>query len=101
MEKFGDWVCFKCRNINFSYRSNCNRCNISKLISTKLGLDQEVSRIITKNINYDIISNDNEKEKSTNIDVNQNQNQNDKTKSEGKYDKKSNNSYYQFFTKYI
>ena len=26
----GDWICFYCRNLNFSFRKNCNRCGIQK-----------------------------------------------------------------------
>ena len=22
----GDWVCFNCNNLNFSFRKKCNRC---------------------------------------------------------------------------
>lgn len=77
MEKFGDWVCFKCRNINFSYRTNCNRCNIAKLVSTKIGLELEASRIITKdleenNINSkSILNNKTNKQMNSSEDINE------------------------------
>lgn len=35
-ERAGDWVCVKCKNLNFSFRSACNRCNISKSENDKL-----------------------------------------------------------------
>jgi hypothetical protein len=38
-EKMGDWVCFCCKNLNFSFRTTCNRCSISKLDNAKLGLE--------------------------------------------------------------
>jgi hypothetical protein len=31
--KLGDWFCFFCQNLNFSFRTNCNRCGISKELS--------------------------------------------------------------------
>ena len=30
IERSGDWECFKCKNMNFSYRKFCNLCNFSK-----------------------------------------------------------------------
>ena len=35
-ERAGDWVCFKCKNLNFSFRNNCNRCQLTKNDSAKL-----------------------------------------------------------------
>jgi hypothetical protein len=32
-EREGDWTCFNCKNLNFSFRKKCNRCKISKLLS--------------------------------------------------------------------
>ena len=30
VEREGDWICAKCKNLNFSFRTFCNRCKISK-----------------------------------------------------------------------
>lgn len=29
-ERVGDWVCFSCNNLNFSFRKVCNRCKMSR-----------------------------------------------------------------------
>ena len=29
-ERLGDWICFTCSNLNFSFRKMCNRCKISR-----------------------------------------------------------------------
>ena len=29
-ERVGDWICFNCKNLNFSFRTVCNRCQLSK-----------------------------------------------------------------------
>ena len=31
----GDWNCFDCHNLNFSFRVKCNRCGLSKEMSDK------------------------------------------------------------------
>ena len=31
----GDWNCFNCNNLNFSFRTKCNRCGMTKIISMK------------------------------------------------------------------
>ena len=36
IERIGDWVCLKCRNLNFSFRVSCNRCQLSKIESERL-----------------------------------------------------------------
>ncbi len=30
VERVGDWICIKCKNLNFSFRMICNRCQLSK-----------------------------------------------------------------------
>ena len=29
-ERTGDWICKKCKNLNFAFRQECNRCKLSK-----------------------------------------------------------------------
>lgn len=29
-ERKGDWICVECKNLNFAFRTECNRCHISK-----------------------------------------------------------------------
>ena len=30
IERPGDWVCCNCKNLNFAFRTNCNRCHLTK-----------------------------------------------------------------------
>jgi hypothetical protein len=30
LERAGDWICLSCKNLNFSFRKNCNRCQLSR-----------------------------------------------------------------------
>ena len=30
IERPGDWICSNCQNLNFSFRTNCNRCHLPK-----------------------------------------------------------------------
>ena len=32
-DKEGDWKCIHCKNINYSFRTLCNRCKLPKMIS--------------------------------------------------------------------
>lgn len=35
IEREGDWSCYRCKNINFSFRDKCNKCKFSKEESEK------------------------------------------------------------------
>lgn len=35
-EREGDWCCYKCKNINFSFRNYCNRCKLNRKLSDKM-----------------------------------------------------------------
>ena len=30
IERPGDWICCNCQNLNFAFRTSCNRCHITK-----------------------------------------------------------------------
>ena len=40
VSRAGDWVCFKCNNLNFSFRTNCNRCHLTKSENQRLMYQQ-------------------------------------------------------------
>jgi hypothetical protein len=44
-ERVGDWVCIKCKNLNFSFRVICNRCQLPKVESEKM-FDQYMSNLM-------------------------------------------------------
>jgi hypothetical protein len=41
-ERAGDWTCAKCRNLNFSFRVVCNRCQLSKNESSKINEEKNI-----------------------------------------------------------
>ena len=36
IERPGDWICYNCQNLNFTFRTNCNRCHMPKIENNKL-----------------------------------------------------------------
>ena len=40
----GDWICIKCHNLNFSFRTNCNRCHLTKSENHKMMYQQKYVR---------------------------------------------------------
>lgn len=47
VERKGDWSCIRCKNINFSFRNECNICHLKKSIS-----DKEVENFLRRAYNY-------------------------------------------------
>ena len=53
-EREGDWVCMKCRNLNFSFRVICNRCQVLKSESEIMYL-QHINNLNNLNRQNDIL----------------------------------------------
>ena len=58
MERPGDWVCAKCKNLNFAFRLTCNRCHLQKTESEKIG-DAPQANTNKKNISNNANTNSN------------------------------------------
>ena len=60
IEREGDWSCYRCKNINFSFRDKCNKCQLSKEESEKkfTEVGEALLRLADTSI-YDKIRNDN------------------------------------------
>jgi hypothetical protein len=50
-ERVGDWICIKCKNLNFSFRVICNRCELPKIEN-----DQIYEKYMNDMANYNKIS---------------------------------------------
>lgn len=48
-ERTGDWICKKCKNLNFAFRQECNRCKFPKKESE--GNEEEKEEISKKENN--------------------------------------------------
>ena len=55
IKKNGDWKCPYCSNINFAFRSSCNRCQLSKQVKLTFSQNgnnmQNINNIISNNMN--------------------------------------------------
>ena len=56
-DKEGDWICFKCKNINFAFRKICNRCQLSKIESDNLSKNNFNMDYNCINNNFTIVGN--------------------------------------------
>ena len=45
IEREGDWTCFYCGNLNFSFRKNCNRCG-SFRINSEIEHDKYMENVL-------------------------------------------------------
>jgi hypothetical protein len=50
-ERTGDWICKKCKNLNFAFRQECNRCQFPKKESEGIVEKKEETNIIENNQN--------------------------------------------------
>ena len=50
-ERLGDWICYNCQNLNFTFRTNCNRCHMPKSENQKLNQNFQINGYIN-NINF-------------------------------------------------
>jgi hypothetical protein len=51
-EREGDWTCSKCKNLNFAFRQECNRCKLPKgqvINDTKDNQNNKEQKIQAKN----------------------------------------------------
>jgi len=55
-ERQGDWVCMKCKNLNFSFRVVCNRCQLPKNESELLYLEH-MNSLKSLNLQNDFLQN--------------------------------------------
>ena len=43
-EREGDWICNHCKNLNFAFRLECNRCKFPKGADTKVNNVEETNK---------------------------------------------------------
>ena len=49
-ERAGDWICKNCKNLNFAFRNECNRCKMSKKDCVEIIKNKEENIFENKNI---------------------------------------------------
>jgi len=84
IKKNGDWKCPYCFNINFAFRSSCNRCRLSKQVKLTFSQNgnnnmQNINNIINNNMNFQmnkIIQNNLLNNQNNNNIINQDNNNN-------------------------
>ena len=48
-ERTGDWICKNCRNLNFAFRSECNRCKLPKKDAFEIPKNKDINAINENN----------------------------------------------------
>ena len=51
-ERVGDWICKNCKNLNFAFRNECNRCKMLKKDCVEIIKNVEENQIENKTNNY-------------------------------------------------
>ena len=47
-ERTGDWICKNCKNLNFAFRNECNRCKMAKKDCVEIIKNKEENQIENK-----------------------------------------------------
>ena len=50
-ERAGDWICKNCKNLNFAFRNECNRCKMPKKDCVEIVKNQEETENTNKSNN--------------------------------------------------
>ena len=61
VKREGDWICYKCKNLNFAFRKVCNKCKLPKKESDKHLFD--IGKELMKLVDLSIIKKSNVKSK--------------------------------------
>lgn len=51
IEREGDWICKICKNLNFAFRLECNRCKIPKDSESKIIRNVDINSMNINNYN--------------------------------------------------
>ena len=52
IERIGDWICKNCKNLNFAFRNECNRCKMPKKDCSEIVKIKKENPIENKSNNY-------------------------------------------------
>jgi hypothetical protein len=44
-ERSGDWICKNCKNLNFAFRTECNRCKLPKKDAVEIPKNKDINII--------------------------------------------------------
>ena len=71
-ERQGDWICKLCKNLNFAFRNECNRCKVPKKVCLEQNEENETNNK-NKNTNKKIYKNKKGHSNINDKDLNKNQ----------------------------
>ena len=75
-ERTGDWICKNCRNLNFSFRIECNRCKLPKkdIIDNYKNINDNINSNVKNDQSLNLYNNSNNNNSSYNFYKNSYQN---------------------------
>lgn len=78
-ERSGDWICKNCKNLNFAFRTECNRCKLPKKEAVEIQKNKDIN-VINENKNNTLDSERNVNINNFNINNQYKNNYNNKNK---------------------